>query len=240
MDNFLQIPEDNRIVTKTFEEFEIGLDKAMHRVKLSFFEVGYWLYYAQDRYNFLSDNGYNNIAEYAYEKFGLSKSTTYDLIKVYRRFRDESGYAISPEYIRLSQSQLVALSRMKYTEKYFLSRVQPSDTVTDIEKAVRIYNASSQSPITKYSDIKEYIEVYEKRSQQPKVINSRRLEKDKSEEIKLAIYCTKRTYGVLLQKIQDANVWTSQIRNIFFAIEREFKKLEHASQEETIEEEEEK
>lgn len=239
MDNFLCIPEDNRISTKTFEEFETGLYKAMHRVKLSFFEVGYWLYYAQDRYNFLQDNGYNNISEYAFEKFGLSKSTTYDLIKVYRRFRDESGYAINPEYIRLSQSQLVALSRMKYTEKYFLSRVQPSDTVADIEKAVKIYNSSSQSKPTAYSDIKEYIEISEKHLQQPKVINSRRLEKDKSEEIKLAIYCTKRTYGVLLQKIQDNNVWTSQIRNIFFAIEREFTKLERAIQEETIEEEEE-
>ena len=238
MDNFLHIPENNRIVTETFEEFETGLYKAMHRVKLSFFEVGYWLYHANDKHDFLPSNGYSNIAEYAYEKFGLSKSTTYDLIKVYRRFKDESGYGISVEYIRLSQSQLVALSRMKYTQKDFLSKVKPTDTVSDIEKAVQIYNTqcTKGNGIIGYSDIKEYIELSEKRASTQTIKKSRRLEKDKAEDILNAIQCTKRTYGELLKRIQDAFVWTSEIRNIFLQIESNFTKLERAINNETISE----
>ena len=52
MNNKLIIPDDNRISSTfkiSFEEFETGLNKAMQRTKLSFFEVGYWLYYANDR-----------------------------------------------------------------------------------------------------------------------------------------------------------------------------------------------
>ena len=184
MDRFLSIPEEDRVDTFsiTFEKFETGLAKAMDRAKMSFFEVGYWLYQAHNNTDFIYNNGYENIADYAYQKFGLTKSTTYDLMKVYRRFRDESGYALAPEYIRLSQSQLVALSRMKYTEKHFLSVVKPTDTVSDVEKAVKIYNykISHGGSNGNFSDIKEYIEKYEPVMEKEKKEvseNSRRLEK---------------------------------------------------------------
>lgn len=237
MDIAFTIPKNNRIQTQTFEEFEIGLYKAMHRAKLSFFEVGYWLYHANDKYNFLQDNGYNNITEYAYEKFGLSKSTTYDLIKVYRTFRDESGYALATEYIRFSQSQLVALSKMKYKENNFLSKVKPTDTISDIEKAVKIYNSGSFSTTPRgYSDIKEYIENHETSATKKPSIFSRRLEKEKAEEIISSIVTVKRTYAILLKSIQDAKVWTSEIRSIFFQIESAFTKLERAINNSTTEE----
>ena len=239
MDNFLAINEDDRIdiFTLTFDKFENGLAKAMDRAKMSFFEVGYWLYHAHNIKDFLYNNGYENIADYAYQKFGLSKSATYDLMKVYRRFKDESGYALAPEYIRLSQSQLVALSRMKYTEKYFLSRVKPTDTVSDVEKAVKIYNnrISHGSSGTQYSDIKEFIEknepLIEKEKTSP-IINSRRLEKVQAENIISAIMVTKRSYAAILKLIQAENVWTSEIRKIYLQIDSAFIKLERAIQNE--------
>lgn len=191
MDRFLAIPEEDRvdIFSITFEKFETGLAKAMDRAKMSFFEVGYWLYQAHNSKDFIYNNGYENIADYAYQKFGLTKSTTYDLMKVYRRFRDESGYALAPEYTRLSQSQLVALSRMKYTQKDFLSKVKPTDTVSDVEKAVKIYNykTSHGGSNGSFSDIKEYIEKYEPVMEKEKsevAENSRRLENATKQPIK--------------------------------------------------------
>ena len=191
MDRFLAIPEEDRvdIFSITFEKFETGLAKAMDRAKMSFFEVGYWLYQAHNSTDFIYNNGYENIADYAYQKFGLTKSTTYDLMKVYRRFCDESGYALAPEYIRLSQSQLVALSRMKYTQKDFLSKVKPTDTVSDVEKAVKIYNykTSHGGGSGSFSDIKEYIEKYEPLMEKEKAEvaeNSRRLENATKQPIK--------------------------------------------------------
>lgn len=240
MNIYSTIPQNNKITTGSFEEFETGLYKAMHRVKQSFFEVGYWLYHASDKHQFLSNNGYSNIAEYAFEKYGLSKSTTYDLIKVYRRFRDDTGLATDPQYIRLSQSQLVALSRMKYTERDFLSKVKPTDTVSDIEKAVKIYNSRISHGLCTsnrgYSDIKEYLEANEIYKPQQITINSRCLEKEDADELLTAILCTKRTYNALLIKIQDKHVWTSEIRSIFFQIENCFSKLEKAIKCETKEE----
>lgn len=237
MNTNLIIPEDNRITSFTFEAFEIGLNKAMQRAKLSFFEVGYWLYHANDKYGFLSKNGYNNIAEYAYEKFGLSKSATYDLIKVYRRFRDETGLSLDPNYHHLNQSQLIALSRMKYTQKDFLSKVKATDTVSDIEKAVKIYNSSNETLSPKaYSNISEYIALKEKQENDNKIIYSRHLEKDKADEIINSIHTVKRTYNFTLEKIQKARVWTQEIRSIYMQIESNFTKLERAIQNETKEE----
>lgn len=243
MDNFLTIPKEDRvdIFSITFEKFEKGLAKAMDRAKMSFFEVGYWLYQAHNSTDFIYNNGYENIADYAYQKFGLSKSATYDLMKVYRRFRDQRGYALAPEYIKLSQSQLVALSRMKYTEKYFLSTVKPTDTVSDIEKAVKIYNykISHGGSSGSFSDIKEYIEKYEpvmeKEISSPTIINSRRLEKIQAENIISAIMVTKRSYAAVLKLIQNENVWTSEIRKIYLQIDTGFTKLERAIQKETVE-----
>ena len=190
MNRFLAIPEEDRvdIFSITFEKFETGLAKAMDRAKMSFFEVGYWLYQAHNSTDFIYNNGYENIADYAYKKFGLTKSTTYDLMKVYRRFSDESGYALAPEYTRLSQSQLVALSRMKYTQKDFLSKVKPTDTVSDVEKAVKIYNykTSHGGSSGNFSDIKEYIEKYEPVMEKEKsevAENSRRLENATKQQI---------------------------------------------------------
>ena len=237
MNTNLTIPEDNRITSFTFEAFEIGLSKAMQRAKLSFFEIGYWLYHANDKYGFLSQNGYNNITEYAYEKFGLSKSATYDLIKVYRRFRDETGLSLDPNYHHLNQSQLIALSRMKYTQKDFLSIVKATDTVSDIEKAVKIYNSSNYTrPHKKYSNISEYIALKEKQENDRKIIYSRHLEKNKADEIINSIHTVKRTYGYMLEQIQKAHVWTQEIRSIYMQIESNFAKLERAIQNETKEE----
>lgn len=243
MDNFLAIPEEDRvdIFSITFEKFEKGLAKAMDRAKMSFFEVGYWLYQAHNSTDFIYNNGYENIADYAYQKFGLTKSTTYDLMKVYHRFRDPSGYALAPEYINLSQSKLVALSRMKYTEKYFLSKVKPTDTVSDVEKAVKIYNynISHGGSNGSFSDIKEYIKKYEPVIEKEKAEvaeNSRRLEKIQAENIISAIMVTKRSYAAVMKLIQNENVWTSEIRKIYLQIENGFTKLEQAIQNEVKEE----
>lgn len=231
------IPIDNRIAEGTFEEFENGIYKAMHRVKMSFFEVGYWLYHANDKHNFLNNTGYNNISEYALEKFGLSKSTTYDLIKIYRTFRAEDGISMKLDFIRHSQSQLVAMSRMKYVDYSFLAKIKPNDTVSDIEKAMKIYrdrtNSGRPTSAKGYSSIKEYIEINENTEPEQIIIDSRHLEKEDAEEILTAIYATKRTYAALLQRIQDKRVWTSEVRNIFCNIESNFTKLERAIQKET-------
>lgn len=237
MNNKLIIPDDNRVSSTfkiSFEEFETGLNKAMQRTKLSFFEVGYWLYYANDR-NLLSENGYQNIAEYAYEKYGLSKSTTYDLIKVYRRFRDKDEVSLDPLYSDLNQSQLVALSRMKYTQKDFLSKVKPTDTISDIEKAVKIYNSNNGNQISSrsYNTIKEYIEINERNNEKRQIIYSRHLEKEKADEIKCAIDTVIRKHCGVLKMIQENKVWTSEIRNIYMQIESGYTKLKRAIDNET-------
>ena len=72
-------------LTGKFEDIEQSIAEDLEDVKKTFFQIGYKLYLI--RVNALySALGYDNIVDYAYAKFGLGKSSTYNLIRVYERF----------------------------------------------------------------------------------------------------------------------------------------------------------
>ena len=109
-------------------------------IKRTFFKIGFRLYEAK-QYLYYRELGYVNIEECGEALFGFSKSTTYNLIEVYEKFRDSKNPGfIDKRFEKYSQSQLVALSGVKYGLSTFMKNVSSEDTVATINAAKKIYN----------------------------------------------------------------------------------------------------
>ena len=112
----------------------------MEDIKRAFFKIGFRLYEAQKN-AYYQDLGFNSLVECSEALFGFSKTTTYELIEVYKKFRDGPGTMFLPEkYAEYSQSQLVAISKLKYGISLFMERAKPTDTVATLKEAVKRYN----------------------------------------------------------------------------------------------------
>lgn len=122
------------------QAFVAGVRQDLSDIKHSFFRIGAKLREAQ-MYGLYRKLGYNSLEECAEALFDLKKSTTYELINVYDKFRDRKSTEpkIADRYKKFSQSQLVALSGCKYGLEQFMRHVDEKDTVATLKSAVKHY-----------------------------------------------------------------------------------------------------
>ena len=110
-------------------------------VSRSFFKIGYELHKAQQGQHFKA-LGYETLEDLAEDAFGFSKTTMYDMLKVYNGCR--KLYApdrMSEEYERYSFSQLAAMQTGRYAGVgTMILRVKPTDSVRAIKKYVSYWN----------------------------------------------------------------------------------------------------
>ena len=117
---------------------DVNLDLA--DIKRSFFRIGFHLYEA-NQFLYYKKLGFENISDCAESLFGFKKTTTYDLMQIYRKFHDKKApMKIDARFEKYSQSQLIALSNIKVGLHDFTSMMQPNDSVDVIKRAVKIWN----------------------------------------------------------------------------------------------------
>lgn len=151
------------------EQFVKLVNEEIKEIKKRFFSIGFRLAEAHEQC-YYTELGYKNITECAEALFGFNKTTTYDLIAVYKKFHDpKAKMRILPQYEKLTQSQLVALTGDIWAEDSFIKYVRPEDTVETIKRARSLWNKiykSGSSPfycgtsIYKFETLPEFIEQY--------------------------------------------------------------------------------
>ncbi len=110
----------------------------------TFFLIGCHLYEAQI-YNYVEVLGYANIEELAEAEFDLAKSSTYNLIKVFKRFcaRDEYGNYrswINPVYKNYKYSQLVEMANALCLSVSVEEQIPPSTSVRVLKEYIKYVN----------------------------------------------------------------------------------------------------
>lgn len=112
-------------------------------VSRSFFKIGYELHKAQQGQHFKA-LGYETLEDLAEDAFGFSKTTMYDMLKVYGACRSRFVEGEMCEaYKGYSFSQLAAMRSGRYATPYALTdrqRVKPTDSVRAIKKYVSYFN----------------------------------------------------------------------------------------------------
>ena len=99
----------------------------------TFFLVGCHLYEAQI-YHYVETLGYNSIEELAEAELDLSKSSTYNLINVFKRFCDRDEYGnhkiwIKPAFKKYKYSQLVEMEKAYCLSNNIEKEIPPSTPV---------------------------------------------------------------------------------------------------------------
>ena len=137
-------------------------------ISYRFFRIGFYLVEAQNN-KYYEELGFNNISDCAEYYFGFKKTTTYDLMNVYRSFRDVKGTWFLPErWKKYSQSQLSVMASVDYYPIPFRDMISEHDTVSDIKKAKSYWNLIKQGKLTSkvmrdrnvgrvYNNVKEFL-----------------------------------------------------------------------------------
>ena len=146
--------------TKSQEELINRVKSNLDTIKMSFFEIGGYLYEAYSRRFY---HGYDTIIEFAKENFGFEKTLTYDLINVFRTFREGDSYLPNQSVTHLNQTQLVALCRCRAGRNELATIISPNDTVKDVKRAVKIFNKISinATRCMKSNNLKEFFEEFD-------------------------------------------------------------------------------
>lgn len=125
-DTVEKIPKSDVSVVKSYTVGEINehyrkLDKAVKAYKKSFIDIAlnlYWLDDIGDCNNAHVDGVfYKNIADFALDKYGISKATTYQYISIVRKFgriNPETGFIdkLDDKYKDYSSTALIVMSGM--------------------------------------------------------------------------------------------------------------------------------
>lgn len=126
--------------TKSQEDLINRIKSNLDSIKMNFFEIAGYLYEAHERRFY---HEYANITDFAYENFGFEKTLTYDLIKMFKTFRQRDSYLPDQSVTHLNQTQLIALSSCQAGRNTLAAIISPTDTVKDVKKAVKLFNAAS-------------------------------------------------------------------------------------------------
>lgn len=110
----------------------------------TFFLVGCHLYEAQI-YHYVETLGYNSIEELAEAELDLSKSSTYNLINVFKRFcdRDEHGNHkiwIKPAFRKYKYSQLIEMEKAYCLSNNIEKEIPPSTPVRVLKEYIKYLN----------------------------------------------------------------------------------------------------
>lgn len=110
----------------------------------TFFLVGCHLYEAQI-YHYVETLGYNSIEELAEAELDLSKSSTYNLINVFKRFCDRDEYGnhkiwIKPAFKKYKYSQLVEMEKAYCLSNNIEKEIPPSTPVRVLKEYIKYLN----------------------------------------------------------------------------------------------------
>lgn len=110
----------------------------------TFFLVGCHLYEAQI-YHYVEALGYNSIEELAEAELDLGKSSTYNLINVFKRFCDRDEYGnhkiwIKPAFKKYKYSQLVEMQKAYCLSNNIEKEIPPSTSVRVLKEYIKYLN----------------------------------------------------------------------------------------------------
>lgn len=95
---------------------------------------------------YYKDLGYNSIEELAEDMFGIGRSTTYEMMAVWRRFHSiENQMRIQAKYKGYSFSQLVEIKKYKYIPSNVREQIPANASVRDIRAYVSASNKAFYS-----------------------------------------------------------------------------------------------
>jgi hypothetical protein len=119
-------------ITKHLKE----LDKAFNSFQKTFFSIGlnlYW-FYSTGAYCEIDGVQYDTIVDFAKERYGIKKATTYQFINIYARFglKDDNGMVIGlqDKFKDYNSTSLIVMSQMKDET---IDKCSPSMKVKDIK-----------------------------------------------------------------------------------------------------------
>ncbi|MBR2870409.1 MAG: helix-turn-helix transcriptional regulator [Clostridia bacterium] len=151
----------------SLEEIEQSIDQDKEKLKETFFQIGYKLTLIKNTC-LHKKLGYENIIDYAQDRFGFGKTTTYDLINVYARTRDfHDPIKMAKGYKKFSQSQLVAMSGEHWSADMIVNYIEPDDTVEDIKKYLKIWDREYRTRCNapKGKNLKEALKIEQRRKE---------------------------------------------------------------------------
>ena len=128
----------------------------MKEIGDTFFLVGCHLYEAQI-YNYVEALGYESIEQLAEKELDLGKSSTYNLINVFKRFCDRNEYGnhkawIDPKYKNYKYSQLIEIEKI-YSIPWNIEKIIPPSTPVRVLKEYIKYvnkNSGSYKPLPEW------------------------------------------------------------------------------------------
>ncbi len=133
----------------------------MKEIGDTFFLVGCHLYEAQI-YNYVEALGYESIEQLAEKELDLGKSSTYNLINVFKRFCDRNQYGdhktwIDPKYKNYKYSQLIEIEKI-YSIPWNIEKIIPPSTPVRILKEYIKYvnkNVGNYKPLPEWQEEQE-------------------------------------------------------------------------------------
>ena len=109
----------------------------LKKAETSFFKIAFNLYWIKEN-NAYKALGYDNIEQYAFEEFGIKKTTCYDYLNVVERFGLSKNGVINDlqsDYKSYSSTKLIAMSSLTDTE--IKENIKPDMSVSEIKKVKR-------------------------------------------------------------------------------------------------------
>ena len=125
------------------------LDGAFSSVEKAFFKIAFNLhwFYETNAFCEVGGKGYDNITQFAKDRYGLSKATTYNYIKVVERFGsknpDGSITSIREQYKDFSSTKLLLMSN---ADEEVLAKCTSDMRVKDIKALMSAADADVEEP----------------------------------------------------------------------------------------------
>lgn len=122
---------------KSYQEFESTFDKELAKQAESFVRVGYLLKIARDT-TILADSGYTSVAEFAENRYGLSKDVVSRYIRINDRF-SENGYSeqLAEQYKGFGYSKLAIMLTLPDAVADALTPQMSKSEITAVQKEVK-------------------------------------------------------------------------------------------------------
>lgn len=153
-----KIPEKNISVVQSYTIGDIGrhfkdLDKAVKAYKKSFIDIAlnlYWLDETGCSNHPDEHTHYRNISEFAFNRYGISKATTYQYIAVVKKFgkmNPETGFIdrLDDRYKDYSVTALITMSRMNDMQLLFCKPTMKISELKDICSGSRNETAGNET-----------------------------------------------------------------------------------------------
>ena len=146
MNDIVAIEEINGIKKNEENAFAFGfvenVKADMLDIRDKFFEIGFRLDEAA-RLKYYKKLGFDDIGELAEALFDIKKTTAYDLMTIYRftvKYPIKGKPEMDGKYAQFSQSQILQISRVKWSTDDFVRVISPADSVARISDMRSMWN----------------------------------------------------------------------------------------------------